>query len=131
MPVAARLAPAPTVARSNTATDMPRSASRHAIDRPMTPAPTTATSTAAGMLALTAAAPCGVGLLPINWLAGGTACIKKSPLFSGGDSQAVVGAISNPYAGANRVRFKGFPRCPIASHAGPAVSQPLVGDLPW
>jgi len=23
----------------------------------------------------------------------------------------VAGAISNPYAGANRVRFKGFPRC--------------------
>ena len=46
-------------ARSNTATDRPRRASRHAIDRPITPAPTTATSTCAG-----SASRCGlVGVL--------------------------------------------------------------------
>jgi hypothetical protein len=27
-------------------------------------------------------------------------------------ADVVEGVISNPYAGANRVRFKGFPRCP-------------------
>jgi len=48
MPVAARLVPVPDWARSNTATDRPRRASRHAIDKPMTPAPITATSTRGG-----------------------------------------------------------------------------------
>src|SRR6266542_2451008 len=38
-------APAPTPARSNTRARMPRSRSCHATDRPITPAPTTATST--------------------------------------------------------------------------------------
>src|SRR5215472_14016655 len=99
MPVAARLAPAPAVARSNTATERPRNASRHAIDKPMTPAPTTATSTAAGIsmsgadeedneaddendedarrwLYPPALAGEGKSLLPINLVAGKSACIK-------------------------------------------------------
>src|ERR1041385_3994602 len=42
---------------------------------------------------------------------------------------------SNPYAGTNRVRFKGFPRRQLFARRqfrriGPAVSQPLAGDLP-
>src|SRR5215471_14812172 len=38
----------------------------------------------------------------------------------------VRGAISNPYAGTNRVRFKGFPRCRSAS----GFSAPCRGS-PW
>ena len=52
---------------------------------------------------------------------------SKPPLpSSGGDFRhLVVGAISNPYAGANRVRFKGFPRCPMS--AGQRFLSPLSG----
>src|SRR5579871_4817489 len=85
MPVAARLAPAPAVARSNTATESPRNASRQAIDKPMTPAPTTATSTAAGIVPgdVWDAAQCGCGVLaagglPIDPAGGHAACIKKT-----------------------------------------------------
>src|SRR5712671_6518910 len=138
MPVAARLAPAPAVARSNTATERPRNASRHAIDKPMTPAPTTAISTAPGIATAAAStlpsSACAGGKgrgapdpLSIDPMRGDAASIKKtSTRFGWRFWPLVVGAISNPYAGTNRVRFKGFPRCRPAS----GFSAPCRGS-PW
>src|SRR5262249_4217925 len=53
---------------------------------------------------------------------------QKSSTLSGWrfSPQMVRGAISNPYAGTNRVRFKGFPRCRSAS----GFSAPCRGS-PW
>ncbi len=48
MPVAARLAPSPAVPRSTTATARPARASRQATERPISPAPITATSARSG-----------------------------------------------------------------------------------
>src|SRR5262249_4316290 len=59
-------------------------------------------------------------------VAGKTACIRKTPLPRVEILAAGGGVISNPYAGTNRVRFKGFPRCRWAS----GFSAPCRGS-PW
>src|SRR5579864_6503399 len=138
MPVAARLAPAPAPARSNTATRSPRRASRHAIIRPITPAPITATSTAGGIAAVASTlcdtdtpdcAPVPSDSARKAPVARETPCIKP-PLGSGGDWRFRLNL--HPYAGANRVRFKGFPRCRTAQRflsplSGISLEQPYLG----
>ncbi len=128
MPVAAALVPPPAGPASTTATERPRRARRHPIDSPITPAPTTTTSTRGGRGSTARSRRVAATVKVLNRTGRPVIAsllhrhrVKKLRV-----RERAAGV--HPYAGANRIRFYGYPRRLQGRPSG--VSAPCRGS-PW